>query len=393
DADDNVETFFMHLLRGAGMKGLAGIKPVDGKFIRPLIETSREDILAYLKKNNLDFCVDSTNLDNVYFRNKIRNLLIPCISKNITGADFKKRIANTIKILREENDLLSQLAESFINDLKTASSIGADGKEVQGKEPEDEKTGKKGTYGRGIGGGKTCGKYLEIPLKKLENYPDAFKKRIIISAIEKIKGTSEDIKSISLDRILKFCFSGGESKKIKFSGDLNIIKESDGLAFFLKREKKKKSLTRYAVPQEIEFAGAGTWSRIASENGNETTLALKKLKLKFVSKVIAGNLNTIKNKRISDREAYLDYGKIKFPVFVGFYREGSGQKFVPLGMKNEKKLHDFFIDEKIPKSMRSEIPVFYDREKVIWLGGYRIDERARLDDSTKKIFNIKIIKI
>ena len=66
NADDNIETFLMHLVRGAGARGLSGIKPVSRKFIRPLIDIFRKDIIAYLDNKKISYCVDSTNIENIY---------------------------------------------------------------------------------------------------------------------------------------------------------------------------------------------------------------------------------------------------------------------------------------------------------------------------------------
>ena len=66
---------------------------------------------------------------------------------------------------------------------------------------------------------------------------------------------------------------------------------------------------------------------------------------------------------------------------------------MPLGLKDFKKIQDYFTDMKIPYGKRLHIPLFYDREKIIWVGNYRVDERAKIDGQTKKIFHIKIIDI
>ena len=80
--NDNVETVFMHMLRGSGIAGLQGIKPYrEGKYIRPLIKCERVDIEKYCEENKLEPKFDESNKDNTYTRNKIRNLLIPYIKK------------------------------------------------------------------------------------------------------------------------------------------------------------------------------------------------------------------------------------------------------------------------------------------------------------------------
>ena len=80
--NDNVETVLMNIIRGAGTIGLKGIEPIrDNKYIRPLINVKREEIEQYCEKYNLKPRIDKTNMENIYTRNKIRNLLIPYIKK------------------------------------------------------------------------------------------------------------------------------------------------------------------------------------------------------------------------------------------------------------------------------------------------------------------------
>ena len=86
---DRAETILHNLFRGSGIKGIGGIQPVNGKIIRPLLEIDREEILLYLKENHVDWCQDSTNKENQYTRNKIRNQLIPYVEKEINPMAVK----------------------------------------------------------------------------------------------------------------------------------------------------------------------------------------------------------------------------------------------------------------------------------------------------------------
>lgn len=101
NADDQVETFFLHFLRGAGKDGLSGMKAKNDKIIRPLLFAWKKDILDYLKENKLSFRLDKTNKENKFTRNKIRNILIPYLEKNF-NPKIKKTILRTIEILVEE---------------------------------------------------------------------------------------------------------------------------------------------------------------------------------------------------------------------------------------------------------------------------------------------------
>lgn len=77
--EDNVETFFLNLMRGSGIAGLAGMKPRNGYVVRPLLAMSRSDIEAYLAAEKIEFVTDSTNAQNDYARNKLRNVIIPSL--------------------------------------------------------------------------------------------------------------------------------------------------------------------------------------------------------------------------------------------------------------------------------------------------------------------------
>ena len=129
--NDKAETLIMNLCRGAGMKGLAGIKPVGGSIIRPLIFCTRDEIEKYCDDNNIEYCTDSTNLQNEYTRNKIRNILLPWLSENINPA-AGMNMANASELLREEEEYLeSKAQEQYKKLLKDSGdgfvSLNADG--------------------------------------------------------------------------------------------------------------------------------------------------------------------------------------------------------------------------------------------------------------------------
>ncbi|MDD3253629.1 MAG: tRNA lysidine(34) synthetase TilS [Lachnospiraceae bacterium] len=81
--EDNAETILHHLLRGSGLRGLSGIRAVQGRRIRPLLDVSREEILAYLKEQNISWCEDSTNQSEDYTRNRIRTQILPVLKEQV----------------------------------------------------------------------------------------------------------------------------------------------------------------------------------------------------------------------------------------------------------------------------------------------------------------------
>ena len=113
-SDDQVETFFLNLLRGTGTRGLAGMQRLNGYIWRPLLNASRNDILNYLDCLHQDYVTDSTNAENNYRRNQLRNLIFPVIAQQFPQA--YNRILDTMGNLRNDLDLLTSLAHEALPD-------------------------------------------------------------------------------------------------------------------------------------------------------------------------------------------------------------------------------------------------------------------------------------
>lgn len=109
NANDNAETVFINLVRGTGTRGLAGIPPVRNRIIRPLIKIERDSIIEYLKKNRIDYRIDSTNIDSKIRRNFIRNKIIPKLKR--LNPNLIETITRFVDIVREEDKYFNQLAE------------------------------------------------------------------------------------------------------------------------------------------------------------------------------------------------------------------------------------------------------------------------------------------
>lgn len=119
-ASDNFETVLFNLTRGAALGGLCGIPPKRGKFIRPLLFCTREDVEKYCRENHLDFITDSTNLSNDYTRNKIRHNVIPVLKEINPSAETA--VMRTVLSLTEANDFITGVADSFLSE-----NVRADG--------------------------------------------------------------------------------------------------------------------------------------------------------------------------------------------------------------------------------------------------------------------------
>ena len=106
-ADDQLETFFINLLRGAGIRGLKGMQPVNGNLIRPLLDVSREEIHQYALEKGIQWREDHTNAETQFLRNKIRHELLPVIDG--ISKEGRASILKSIHHLASENDLYREL--------------------------------------------------------------------------------------------------------------------------------------------------------------------------------------------------------------------------------------------------------------------------------------------
>lgn len=179
--NDNVETIIMNIFRGSGLSGLKGIEAKNGKYIRPLIEAKREEIENYCEDKKLNPRHDETNDQNIYTRNKLRNIVIPYIK-----TEFNPNIIDTI--IR-----LSDIAKDDINYLSLQTKSAYENiicKENFSKENvyNNEKEAK-----------------IILDLKKFNSENRAIQKRVILYAIKELFGTTKGIEKIHIEDIIKLC--------------------------------------------------------------------------------------------------------------------------------------------------------------------------------------------
>lgn len=121
---DNVETVLFNLARGTSLKGIAGIPPVRGNIIRPLINITRQEVEAYCKKYNITYITDSTNLANDYSRNKIRHFAIPAL-KSVNN-DFEQNVIRFCKNAVRDNEYINFQAKAALKKAKCKNGYACD---------------------------------------------------------------------------------------------------------------------------------------------------------------------------------------------------------------------------------------------------------------------------
>lgn len=333
NANDQAETVLMRIIRGSGMEGITGIKPIRGNiFIRPIINIRRGSIEKYCEVNDLNPRIDKTNLENIYARNKIRLELIPYIEENFNEDIIStlNRFADTIS---RDNDYLESLSQEMYKS------------------------------------------YCEKKEHKVIIYKEAFEEqeailtRIVRKAISEIKGNLYNVEKVHIYDLLKLQ-DGTTGRKINLPDNV----------------------TAFNNYGNIELSRNKTSSKNEAQSEYTLSIDTKKLIEKFN---ISISLRIISpNERINFKDGeytkYFDADKVKNKVIVRSRKDGD--RFTPFGMKNSKKLKDFFIDLKVPQEERDKIPLICFDEEIGWVVGFRISENYKISKDTKNILEIKIEK-
>ena len=182
NSNDNAETVLMNIIRGTSVSGLKGIEKVrEGKFIRPIIECSREEIEEYCKEQKLDPKYDKTNYENIYTRNKIRNLLIPYLQKEFNPSVIEG-INRLSSIAAEEEQFFNNIVEK---EYKKLSIGGNNISYAQNKPNSNVKE--------------------VLDLKEFNKLDNVIKSRLVLYTISKAYGKVTGIEKIHIDDIIKLC--------------------------------------------------------------------------------------------------------------------------------------------------------------------------------------------
>jgi tRNA(Ile)-lysidine synthase len=328
--NDVAETVLLNIIRGTGLKGLVGIKPVNGNIIRPLIEIERREIEAYLESKNLKPRIDRTNYEPLYARNRVRLEVIPYIEE-LFGIDLVKNLSRMAAILLEEDDYLDRQCEEVFNQMCEVS--------------EEE---------------------VRVELSAFRRLHLALKRRLIKRMYSQLKGDEEGLEYGHVEDVLGL-LDKPTSSRIDLPFEIEALKMYNSLV--IRRRKPK---------QKIKF------SKILKIPGVTTIEGIGKFKAYVV------DISQIDDFNKGEYVKFFDYGKIKGEIVVRNREEGD--RFSPLGMRGTKKLKEFFIDEKIPREERDYIPLVAVGKEIVWVVGYRMSEKFKVDKGTSKVLVIEYTK-
>ena len=338
--DDQAETVLMWFLRGSGMKGLGGMAPfkvlnsIGGSpskltVIRPLLETSKAEILKYLTEKNQTFRLDRTNRDTALLRNWIRLELLPKIQERVDGR-FSERLGQQAELLRDEDHLLADLALDMLQNVRDANGLRRD---------------------------------------LLLAQPAAMQRRLLRLWFAETCGNPHGLDFVHVEELRRLIEQGPPQGRLALPGGWELARQYERLKMVRRSPRVKRPCYAY------NFAAG-------------STLAIAEAGWEIRSEFIEPPLGHFP---ADLTEALFDAAGLTGTLTVRNFR--NGDYLQPLGMSGHKKLKDLFIEQKLPLALRATLPLLVLGQEILWVPGYGRSERAKVTLDTVSILRLKLVSL
>ena len=316
-ADDSVETFFINLIRGTGLRGLTGIHVVNGRLIRPLLFSQRREIVEFALAHKIPYREDSTNASTKYLRNKFRLGIVPRIRE--ISPCFTDTMASTVERLTAAQRFIDREIELIRRDAVVRD------------------------------GGTTA-----IEMSRID--PSLPLRFVIFELLREFRFNGEVI-----DRLGRAYTEGNGSGKRFFA--------KDHVAYI---DRQRILITPIPDDEACMAEVTSDTDRMCCGGG---VLLFEHVEV-----------DDIDDLRQGERVALLDEAKLAYPLIVR--RWNDGDDFVPFGMTHRRKVSDFLIDAKVPVPDKRRQFVVVSRGDIVWVVGRRIDDRYKVDSSTRNVLRV-----
>ena len=327
--DDQAETVLLRLLRGAGLRGTTGILPRRGTVVRPLIDVSRREVLDYLATRRLQYVVDATNQDLTRSRNRIRHAILPELTRHF-GPSVPAVLARHADAARDDEILLTALADA------------AAGRVVR--------------QARGATG---------LIVAELDRQPAAIARRLVRAALE-ASGAAPSLAHV--EAVLALAGSG-RAGALDLPACQAELCADEGVLLIRRRGAERPEAAvpwrhDLPVPGQVELPEAGLRCR-AERRAARPVEAAGEAFPEGWSAVVAG-------------------GTLGERLVVRAWRPGD--RLQPLGLNGRKKVQDLFVDRKVPRARRRQVPIVTDEsDRIIWVAGHALAEPFRVTPATKSV--------
>lgn len=355
NANDRAETMLFHLFRGTGLTGAGGIRPVRGRIIRPVMCLKREEIELYLKEREVPFCIDCTNLEDTYTRNRIRNHILPYAQREICQGAVA-HMCETADMLSETEEYIRRQAQKVYDRCVINEGEGS----------------------------------LELNADLLKQEEGLIRRYVFLMGLEQITAGRKDIMSVHVKNIDSLLYKDG-SKQLSLPYGLIVrkepLKEYDRLIMHVREAEAitRNEAAEYVVPDllltpEMEAEVPGT--------GRVKLTLIKREDIPEESEISAFFLGKSQNIPQKSCTKWFDYDRITKSLVFRIRQTGD---YLTINAELSKKtLKEYMIGEKIPKNERDKIYVLADGSHVLWVPGYRISEYYKITERTEHILQVQI---
>ena len=326
--DDQAETVLFRLLRGTGLRGLAGMTPLSYPFpepiavLRPLLFVSREEILSFLREQGQAYCVDETNETNAYTRNFLRNEVFPLLTR--VNPKAAKHLAD---LSRQAADVASWMEAAVTQ-----------------------------AYSQAV-----CGEAIKTDV--LLSLPAPLLQEVSLRWLRTVSGEEDRLSGAHLKAFFGL-LSGQAGRTLCLPGGLTLLRERD-VVCRKDFSPRKEGITKKLTPL------FGSVEEISLGDGRKLKISLKE---REKEEPIPKNKYT----------KWFDYDKIGQELSIRTRNAGDYLTISPEGGK--KRLQDYFVEAHIPASERDCIPLLTAGALVLWVVGFRTSETCRVDEETRRIF-------
>ncbi len=338
-ADDQVEEFFIRLIRGSSSKGLSGMRAKNNTIVRPLLFETKTELVEYLASRGVRWCQDSSNFDRQFLRNRVRLDLLPLLEKKF-NANLRKTLLQNMDILAEEDQYLdAQTTDAYRRCVKISYAAASDPKHPQ----------------------------LIINKEKIISLHPAIRRRVIEKSCwdMDIRPTYERICTL-----IEYIEHGRNGSELHLGNGVRAEKSADSVLFSRPLPKGQHRGSRQPAPSISQLIpGTGTYQI----TGTNKELVLEQIPITAGEKKEQGEL-------------HIDLSKISFPLLLRSFLPG--EKFYPCGSPGRKKISRYFNEQKIPEKERPAWPILFCKENVVALVGLQLDHNYRISDHTREILAI-----
>ncbi len=337
--DDQAETFLLRVLRGAGATGLASIPPRRASVVRPLLDERRHDLRTWLAERGEPYREDASNADVRIPRNWVRHALLPLLAERV-GGDVTDVLAREAALLRDDGALLDDVADEAARRVVTRPGPGQ----------------------------------ASLRADELVSLPPALARRVVRRALALVSPAFQGARHV--EQVLALARGTTGPAQLDLPG-VRLERNGGDVVLHNRGPGPRRSAAgfRYAlaVPGRTVVPEAGV--AIEAEAGS-----VGPLQASLHEGLRAG------------QEAFLDAAAAADGLWVRSRRPGDAYR--PLGLGGRKKLQDVFVDRKVPRDRRDQVPIVVDaRDRIVWVAGFGPSDEARVTPATQSVVTLRVNRL